>query len=1129
MHWECVRHNQRYSAFLQVQFSMCRVARRPLILIGSSFHWLPTIFLFLVVANARGETLRQAESLEQLLRGANTAELVKETQLRGDPKRGALIFYRSSAACINCHASGEGKSPLGPNIASLKEGIDPEKLTDAYLIESLIFPSKALRKGYETAIILTDEDSTITGLVVEESDSHMTLRSPNDLEHPLRIDKASIENRTLSKQSMMPDGLMSALKDQSQFYDLASYVIQVARGGVQRASELKPSVEQLAIKEDWNNLDHAGILKKLKQKDFEAGQAIYHGYCVECHGPDGNRPTLATARAFGTQKLKFGADPYKMFMTLTRGNGLMGPTSHLSPLERYQVVHYIREHFMKPTNPEYSVIDSRYLASLPKGTEDGTFVPTVERDLGPAIASQLDNRFRSVLTINLGSATISYDTHTMNQAGLWTGGILDLNQTHHARNRGEGTASPKGKSIPRLQGWKWGHDGNIDYSRKDILPRGPLPNSWMDYQGYYLQEDSVQLSYSVDEREVLETVKMDQDAFTIRHRLKLGPGRKLVLSVLDGKSISNSLAGFVAPGQVNLQGNKGDASRFLATAFTSKNGAIGDYCVAAVYGNVQGMEWSIDSNKRIVLMLPSDDQARVFDVVCSSGTSAAKLKSFGEQFLLEQTSASPPSLDKPSNTVKVRWPEVMKTVGVLGLQQGAYALDTLTIPTSTPWNTWFRTSALDFFPDGRMVVTTYGGDVWIVSGIDDSLLRLRWKRFASGLYEPMGVKVVDGKIYATCKDRIVRLHDRDKNGEADFYESFSPDADLSFHFHSFNFDLQTDSQGNFYYAKGGHDADFALPGAVIQISPDGKKRAYVATGFRVPNGMGWMPGDRLTCSDNQGQWMPASKISLLRRGGFYGWVPTYDGKGKWAPDGGKIDVTKVIPPKTFDQPIIWMPQEFDNSSGGQLWADDPRWGPLSGRLLHTSFGKGWLSYLMTQEIDGTMQAAIIKLPFDFRTGIMRAKINPKDGQVYATGLQGWNGSGRFGLLDQGVQRLRYTGKPINMITNCQVTAEGLQIDFSFPVDTTSATEVASYTVKQWNYQWRKDYGSEMYSPKTGKVGIEPLDIKSISLSEDRQSVTLHASDLKPVNQLHLIVKVKSHDGNPFEEEVYWTIHRVPNR
>ncbi len=380
------------------------------------------------------------------------------------------------------------------------------------------------------------------------------------------------------------------------------------------------------------------------------------------------------------------------------------------------------------------------------------------------------------------------------------------------------------------------------------------------------------------------------------------------------------------------------------------------------------------------------------------------------------------------------WPEVLETVGYLGLEQDGYALDTLTLPDQNPWNSWFRTSALDFFSDGRMALATYGGDIWIVSGIDAELNKLRWKRFAAGLYEPFGVKVVDDQIYVTCKDRLTRLHDLNQDGEADFYESFSADTDVSVNFHAFNFDLQTDNEGNFYYAKSGHGSDSDIPGAVIKISKDGKHREVYCTGFRTPNGMGMLPDGRPIASDNQGQWMPASKINLLRPDGFYGWVQTYSIPGMWAPGGGSIDLDKVVPPGSFDQPLVWMPQDFDNSSGGQLWVDDPRFGPLAGHLLHTSFGKGWMSYLMMQEIDGVAQAAIIRLPFDFRTGIMRASVNPADGQVYATGLQGWNGGGRIGLLDSGVQRLRFTGKPGFMVVDCQVEHDGLRIGFNAPLD-----------------------------------------------------------------------------------------------
>jgi len=99
----------------------------------------------------------------------------------------------------------------------------------------------------------------------------------------------------------------------------------------------------------------------------------------------------------------------------------------------------------------------------------------------------------------------------------------------------------------------------------------------------------------------------------------------------------------------------------------------------------------------------------------------------------------------------------------------------------------------------------------------------------------------------------------------------------------------------------------------------------------------------------------------------------------------------VKPPTSFDQPIIWMPQEFDNSSSAQVWVDDARFGPLSGRLLHTSFGKGWMYYLMLQEVGAVAQAAIVALPFQFDAGLMRARVNPADGQVYAVGLSGWQG------------------------------------------------------------------------------------------------------------------------------------------
>ena len=151
----------------------------------------------------------------------------------------------------------------------------------------------------------------------------------------------------------MPEGLCASLQNERQFLDVARYVMEVTEQGPDRAKSLRPRWQQLLGRDDLANLDHAGILRSLEPQDFESGKRIYLGHCKNCHGADGNHPNLPTTRAFSTQKLKFGAAPYKMLLTLTRGNGLMAPMTYLSSKERYQVIHYIRQHLIGPRNANY--------------------------------------------------------------------------------------------------------------------------------------------------------------------------------------------------------------------------------------------------------------------------------------------------------------------------------------------------------------------------------------------------------------------------------------------------------------------------------------------------------------------------------------------------------------------------------------------------------------------------------------------------------------------------------------------------------------------------------------------------------------------------------------------------------
>ena len=469
-----------------------------------------------------------------------------------------------------------------------------------------------------------------------------------------------------------------------------------------------------------------------------------------------------------------------------------------------------------------------------------------------------------------------------------------------------------------------------------------------------------------------------------------------------------------------------------------------------------------------------------------------------------------------------RWPEELEVSGTLGEPINGYALDTIPIPSENPWNAWLRTSAIDFFDDGRAVVTTHGGDVYVVSGIDKTLDSVRWKRFAAGLFEPFGVRVVDDIIYVTCRDGLKRLHDYDGNGEADFIEAFWNDDDVSSMFHAYNFDLQTDSAGNFYFAKAGQYSNHHRPGSIMKVPPEGGRAEVVAWGLRTPNGMGKLKDDRFTVSDNQGPWMPAGKISLIREGSFLGNMPINEEQDAWlkARHGGKL-------PETFDEPIIWTPQEVDSSCGGQVWVDDPRFGPLSGRLIHSSFGKGWLYYMSLQEMDDTMQASIVTLPHQWDAGVMRLRVNPHDGQLYGVGLSGWQGPA--GGSDGCLQRLRYTGEPVAMIDDFQVTADGVELTFSFQVDSTSASDTVAWEAEMWDYLWSRRYGSDQFSVREpGKRGHDPLEIESVEVVSPT-TIRLHIPGLAVCDQLRLEMKFRDAEGKLFTEELFATVHQIPDQ
>src|SRR5262249_51571545 len=152
-------------------------------------------------------------------------------------------------------------------------------------------------------------------------------------------------------------------------------------------------------------------------------------------------------------------------------------------------------------------------------------------------------------------------------------------------------------------------------------------------------------------------------------------------------------------------------------------------------------------------------------------------------------------------------------------------------------------------------------------------------------------------------------------------------------------------------------------GTVLRVSKDGSKLEVFATGLRNPNGLGASPDGMITEADNQGEWVPASRIDLVKQGAFLGYVP--------------MSHTPTQPTDP-GKPICWMPQNVDNSSGGQVFVSGDKWGPFKGEMLHTSYGAATLLHVMHETVNGQIQGGVYTFPLSFASGIMRGRFSPKD-------------------------------------------------------------------------------------------------------------------------------------------------------
>jgi hypothetical protein len=451
-----------------------------------------------------------------------------------------------------------------------------------------------------------------------------------------------------------------------------------------------------------------------------------------------------------------------------------------------------------------------------------------------------------------------------------------------------------------------------------------------------------------------------------------------------------------------------------------------------------------------------------------------------------------------------RWGEPIVTKFVKGDESGPFAIDTYTIPYDNKFKALFFCTGLDFLPDGRIAVCTCHGDVWLVKQNGDTC---SWQRFATGLYHPLGLKVVDGKIVVLERGQLTRLHDLNNDGEADYYECLANDWDTGPGEHAYDTCLETDPQGNFFHFKTG-DTDLPTGGTLLKTAKDGSKTEIFCTGFRHPIGLGISPTGIVLGADQQGNYMPATRVDEYQPGGFYGDLRAHH---------------RAKQPLIYDGPLTWVPHEVDNSAGGQVWVPENTFGPLAGLPIHFSYGRCKMFVLYRQSFpDGTVQGGVCDLGPQFLSGVCRGRFGP-DGHLYTCGLNGWQTAAK---ADGSLQRVRYTGKPVTAPVKLEVVPTGVRLTFAQTLDPAAATNPKNFNAARWQYRWTSDYGSKRWKVSNPLVeGQDDLPVPAAKLIDER-TVEVQVPGRRPVMQMHTGFNLKAADGTPLVGSVYLTVHQT---
>ena len=420
-------------------------------------------------------------------------------------------------------------------------------------------------------------------------------------------------------------------------------------------------------------------------------------------------------------------------------------------------------------------------------------------------------------------------------------------------------------------------------------------------------------------------------------------------------------------------------------------------------------------------------------------------------------------------------------------------------------------------PDGKLAVASRRGEIWMIEDpLGDDFSAKKFKRFAHGLHEPIGMDYRDGWLYVTQRPDVSRLKDTDGDGQADEFEVVADGWQITGDYHEYAFGSKFDKEGNIWVVlclTGSFGSDTLYRGWAVRATADGKT-IPTTSGIRSPGGIGMNAAGDVFYTDNQGPWNGTCALKHLspkkfvgHPGGFkwYEQAQEYMGKKPQEPKDGSRFVVEADKIPEYEPPAILFPYGKMGQSAAGIACDTTggKFGPFANQMFVGDQTFSTVMRCSMEKVQGHYQGACFPFREGLDCGVVGLEMQP-NGMMFVGGTnRGWGSRGSKSFC---VQRLDWTGKVPFEILEMKARKQGFELVFTKPVDKKTAQDVASYELKTFTYIYQGAYGSP-------EVDATTATVRSAKVSEDGLKVTLEVDGLQRGHVHHLVSKgVRSAEG-----------------